>query len=135
MSTTTSGKALVIDTDGSVEELYWPPEDGDNLRGMYDAIGCRGIELVRIGSVDMWINDEGKLEERAFNEAATMFAHLAGRIADDDFIVGRALLTGFDGPETVALTTAQLVKLQRIFGVVADAETGDRSDAADGVSS
>ena len=105
-----SGKAVVIDVDGSVKAIDWPPP-GDQLSAMYEAIGCRGIELVRIDGADIWLDEDGKAAGKDINPVASALAWSEGRIADWDCIVGPVLLTGHDGPETTGLDKAVLAEL------------------------
>jgi len=115
-----SGKAVLLDVDDTVRTIPWPADTGDNLRAMYAAIGCRGIELVRLrGGLDMWIDDEGKFPEDAkVNSRGTFMAWRALAIDRRDVICGRALLTGRDAEDTVALTHGELADLGLRLGVL-----------------
>lgn len=113
-----TGKAVVLDVDGTVRTIDWPTSSADHLATLYSTIGCRGIELVRLrGGVDMWIDDEGKFPADAtVNSRATFMAWRALAIDRRDVICGSAVLTGRDAEDAVALTPGQLVDLGLVLG-------------------
>lgn len=113
-----SGKAVVLDLDGTVRTITWPSSSSDHLRTLYSVIDCRGIELVRLrGGVDMWIDDEGKFPADAtVNSRATFMAWRALAIDRRDVICGVAVLTGRDEENSVALTHGELSDLGLVLG-------------------
>lgn len=52
------------------------------------------IELVRLEFGDMYINEEGKIDGLPVNARASQLAWTQGAIAEDDCIVGNAILFG-----------------------------------------
>lgn len=82
-------KGLLIKTDGTQTEVE--PADGKrfSLKELQGFVGGY-IELVRLPTgMDIWLNEEGKLNDLTFNEKATALAN--GVIAQSDYIVGDVL--------------------------------------------
>jgi len=52
------------------------------------------IELVRLKMADMYINENGKLDNLPVNSRATQLAWIDQAVGVDDFIVGNAILFG-----------------------------------------
>lgn len=65
------------------------------LDPMQEAVGG-DIQMVglRAASMNMYINENGKLEGLATNRRATILCHTTLAIADGDFIAGDAVLVG-----------------------------------------
>lgn len=86
--------------DNSSTEVH--PKNGEefSLEELQEYVGG-WIELVlldRETNKCMWIDEEGKLKNKPMNERATLLVRGKGLIADNDFIVGDALVT--KGKET-----------------------------------
>lgn len=97
--------AILIRTDGTVDNVELSSEGGA-LNTMYESIGCRSVDVVRLtGQIDMWVDDEG-MYTQSLNPLATLLARRYGRVHQGYF--GPALIAGFtaDG-ETVNLTDDQ----------------------------
>lgn len=77
--------ALKVTPAGEVEELTL--DTRDVLAGLYGAIGCRAVDLVRITDVlDMWVDDEGLfVEEPRINYGACMVAVALGALRQPYF--------------------------------------------------
>lgn len=91
--------------------VYNEELDGTTLQWMQRAVGG-WIECVRLGGhrrqdkqrvqVDLWINEEGKLEGLPYNERATA---LAAHLIPGDYIAGDALVLCSDEEgESIGLT-------------------------------
>ncbi|MGH3428252.1 MAG: DUF3846 domain-containing protein [Mycobacteriales bacterium] len=64
---------LRITVDGSVQKVEMPKNA--ILTGLYAAIGCDSVDVVRLADqLDMWIDDEGLYNSQA-NPLATKLAH------------------------------------------------------------
>jgi hypothetical protein len=64
---------LRITVDGSVQKVEMPKNA--ILTGLYAAIGCDAVDVVRLADqLDMWIDDEGLYNSHA-NPLATKLAH------------------------------------------------------------
>lgn len=111
----TTGTALLVNPDGTVTDVAWPPPGGTTLRRMYELLDCQTVEVVRFpGGIDMWLDEEGKfVDDHDINTPATELAWALGRIDSRDYIAGRALFTGHEGPETVTLNPTQLALLRK----------------------
>lgn len=73
-----------------------------------------------IAGTDGYINENGKLDGSAFNEAATKLMHAEGLLLPRDWVAGSLVLVGTDDDgETVGLTDEQLA-----IAVLAVATTG-----------
>ena len=76
---------------------------------MVDVVGGY-IEGVYLDGATAYVNEEGKLEGLAKNEAATALAHAHNAIYGDDWIAGNMLIVGNsdDEGEMTSLTTEWL---------------------------
>ena len=98
-------KALLIGTDGTLTEV-----EIAGLADMQRAVGGR-IEAVYLhyGAVG-FIDEEGKLKEKAGNLTATIGAQSAQAIMPDDVIAGDMLVLGDDGYGDNADVPAETVR-------------------------
>lgn len=80
------------------------------VSGDIQMVGLRGA------SMNMYINENGKLERLALNRRATILSHWAEAIRHDDFIVGDVVLVGptddEEGADT-ALTPEHVAFLEK----------------------
>ena len=82
-------KGVVISPDGK-----WSEFSGDGLKPLQEAVGGY-IELVEINNkVSMYINEEGKFSNCAYNAVATDIAKSTKSIFENDYIVGNAVFVG-----------------------------------------
>lgn len=84
--------AYFIPCDGELEHVY--PNDNQHftLEELQSYVGGY-IEIVHLSdSQCMVVNEEGKLQQLSFNSLATHTAHFWMAIAEDDYIVGNALI-------------------------------------------
>jgi len=112
--TTPARPALLISTDGDVSVIDLPAE-GSLLPTMYRAIGCHGVDVVRLApALDMWIDDDG-MYTQPVNQLATLLAKGFGFNWQDYH--GPALLTGGADAEgdTLPLSSDALESAQRIL--------------------
>ncbi|MGH3673142.1 MAG: DUF3846 domain-containing protein [Pseudonocardiaceae bacterium] len=112
---------LRITPDGCVQKIEIPTNA--ILDGLYAAIGCNAVDVVRLtDQLDMWIDDEG-LCNAEVNPLATTLAHhfqsdIPARYRQPYF--GTAVFLGIDHDTgdtrsllgTAELTAAQLAQLQ-----------------------
>ena len=89
-----SGKFLFIEANGWFKEVEAKQEDGSYLRqlqkavqGYIERVPCKMHE-----NIDIWINEEGKLEGLDYNHAATVLSTLEG----EELLVGNAIVTQSD---------------------------------------
>ncbi|HZM65150.1 MAG TPA: DUF3846 domain-containing protein [Nakamurella sp.] len=105
--------ALVIHPDCTLVEVLL--EAGRVLEGMYGAIGCRCVDVVRLDdSMDMWVDDEGMLVGEV-NRPATRLARSCGFVWQPYF--GVVVVTGGadrDG-NTVSLAAAQMAEVRGLL--------------------
>jgi Domain of unknown function (DUF3846) len=84
----------------------FPAQSSETLGWLRTQVGGP-IERVSLpGGRVMWINEEGK-DVLPRNATATALAIGHRAVFPADFIAGPAVITGHDGPETVALTVGQ----------------------------
>jgi Domain of unknown function (DUF3846) len=79
-----------------------PEGDGASLRFMQGIVGGY-IEHLGMpdGKLDVWLNEEGKLEGLPINDVATnLLWQWDPRFRGQDVLVGNVVLTGNKGPET-----------------------------------
>ncbi|MFY9805640.1 MAG: DUF3846 domain-containing protein [Pseudonocardiaceae bacterium] len=111
---------LRITVDGSMHKVEMPKNA--ILTGLYAAIGCTAVDVVRVADqLDMWIDDEGLYNSQA-NPLATTLAHHFQRDIPPRYrqpYFGTAVLLGIDQAtgETLGmlgaagLTAAELTQL------------------------
>lgn len=108
--------ALRLTAEGDLTEVPWPVPGSTNLKSMYSYMDCDTVDVIRLGDVDMWIDDEGKLRDpAAVNVWATHIAVREGALFMGDWVAGTVLFTGHQGPETISLTTDQIADLQGLL--------------------
>lgn len=66
-------------------------KSGRDNRGFIEAVFINGPENT---SINMYLNEEGKLEDLPFNERATKLATIEESIGYGDYIVGDVVLVG-----------------------------------------
>jgi hypothetical protein len=97
--------ALAIHPDGTLADIALPA-GGALLPALYNAIGCRAVDLVALTStLDMWVDDEG-IYQHPVNPIATALAHRHGFTWQPYH--GPAVLCSHNGPDTTGLTHSQL---------------------------
>ena len=105
------------------------PEDGEHLPHMYRLIECNYVEVVRLpGDNDCWCDEEGTFKP---DDQLHYFAiHLGG--GHWHTVVGRGLILGCDGPETVSATIDEAVLLGsvRFYNPRAGSEQAARASAS-----
>ena len=86
---------LIIKTDGSMFFGQVPK----GLQNIYEAIGCEGIEGVRLKDAIMYIDEEGKFKpEPKMNKVASIIAWNNG-LSLQDWIAGNVVIFGTVSPE------------------------------------
>lgn len=82
--------ALLVKTDGSEQEVH--PADGKTftLEELQHFVGGY-IQMIYVGSREMYLNEDGKMLRLPLNERATRLAVMAG-IADRDYVVGNVII-------------------------------------------
>lgn len=115
---------LRITVDGSVQKIEMPKNA--ILTGLYAAIGCDAVDVVRLADqLDMWIDDEGLYNSPA-NPLATTLAHHFQRDIPSRYrqpYFGAAVFLGIDHNtgETLSmlgaagLTAAELSQLHSVL--------------------
>lgn len=108
-------QAAIIPADSTQPIRFVDLDAG--LDPMQEAVGG-DIQLVglRAASMNLYANENGKLEGRPVNRRATILCHTTLAIADDDFIVGDAVLVGptdDEAGEDTSLTDAHMAFLTR----------------------
>lgn len=90
-------KAELFKTNGDVVEIQ-PKNGGDfTLDELYEHIGCRSIDILRLDTKRLMVlDDEGKLAEKEVNSNATMIADVSGVIPLWDCIVGDVIICDND---------------------------------------
>lgn len=102
-------KGLIIKTDNTHEVVEF--EVGNSYNTLRDAVGGY-IECVSINNeMDIWLNEEGKLNGLDLNIIATAFYQM--RYKTSDFIVGNVIITGGADEEgdTLGLSDELLAEL------------------------
>ena len=98
--------ALVLTTDGEVKPA--PVPASDTLHWLYEQISCSLVDVVRLSKdLDMWIDDEGLINESPVNILATLWARWFGGL--DVIIHGNAVLAKNDGQGNTVELGAQEV--------------------------
>lgn len=90
-----SGKFLFVEATGWFKEVEAKPDEQNSylhqlqnaVEGYIECVPCWMDE-----HIDIWINEEGKLEGLKYNHAATVLSTLEG----DDLLVGNAIVTQTD---------------------------------------
>ena len=84
--------ATLYKTDGTKRDVF-PAAETFSLDELYALVGGHCVDIIGLGDGRMLvIDDNGKVDNRPLNRAATVLAAIA--IAPDDVIVGDALLVG-----------------------------------------
>lgn len=105
--------ALAVYPDGALVDVVLPA--GRVLEGLYRVIGCRCVDVVRLGEgLDMWVDDEGMINGTA-SGPATRLARSYGHIWQPYF--GVAVVTGGADPEgnTLSLDTRKAQGLRELL--------------------
>ena len=100
-------KAVIITTEGEKSIVEF--EKGNSYDLLRDTVGglIQCVTLTDKGSVDMWLNEEGKVIGLPQNPIAT--ALWDDLYPDTDFMVGDIILTQSDDEgETIGLTDEQI---------------------------
>jgi len=89
-----SAAAFTINENGDI--YYGRASKG--LENIYKALGCEGIEAVRLKDAIMYIDEEGKLKETPrLNKVATILAWMHG-LPVRDWITGNVIIFGTISP-------------------------------------
>lgn len=107
---------VLVDGSATIVDL-----GDDTLKGLYQAIECRYVDVVRFpGSLDMWIDDEGAvLADARVNLATTTLARTAGM--NWQAYCGTGVFTNHDDEgTTVSLTENEAAALVAMFGAIAE---------------
>lgn len=103
--------AVVIPVNGEAHSIEWPSDDQGHLSTLYEAIGCRTVELVRLPHIglSMWADDEGLfVADPETNVLASLIA--------EQPIVGTVVLTPWsDGPDSPGYTQSEAFNL--VYGI------------------
>jgi len=101
-------KAVIIKTDGSKEVVEFTNETSYNM--LSGAVGG-WIQCVPLGELDLWVNEEGKLDGLEHNPIAT--ALWIDTYGNTDRIVGNAVFTSGTDDEgnTLGLSEEQIAYL------------------------
>lgn len=87
--------ALVLSENGNMTLGRVPR----GLHNIYEALGCSGIEGIRLKDAIMYIDDEGKFKKNPrMNKMATIIAWTNG-LSVDDWIAGNAIIFGTVSPD------------------------------------
>lgn len=104
-------RTITITADGTVTTNPWP---AGLLEHLYSEIACRSVEIVDLGDVTVWYDDEGPYASAPVtNELITKLLGTYGPLVSD--IVGTVVLTGgadADG-DTLPLDDNQAAELVR----------------------
>ncbi|WP_214369805.1 DUF3846 domain-containing protein [Pseudonocardia sp. H11422] len=77
MNETATIKVMTIAPNGDLSDVELP--SGNVLQGLYSAIGCHCVDLLRLtDTLDMWVDDDGLMNGSAVNMPATAVAHAFG---------------------------------------------------------
>jgi hypothetical protein len=115
--------AMVITTDGDVKPA--PVPASDTLHWLYEQIGCSTVDVLGLPhDQDMWVDDEGLINDSPVNVLATLWARYFGGL--DVVIYGNVVLAKHDGQgATVDLDEreemATMLTLLRIVDMAAEA--------------
>jgi hypothetical protein len=129
------GKAIRITVDGDWQAVDMP--DGDTLHWLYEQIGCRCVDLVRLdGELDMWLDDEGMYvnDGENVNMLATALNLAMGNL--HPALWGTMIITRHNGEgDTTSLTDDDIGMLNGILryfkGALVDAGLIEVKAAAD----
>ena len=101
---------LLKDDDVELWDVELRRENGYLLNSMYDLLGCRSVDVIRLtDSIDLWVDDEGMLvSEPKVNTVLMNITYAFGHGYQPLFGSGLFLSTNEDG-ETVSLTPEQVV--------------------------
>ncbi|GAB3467204.1 DUF3846 domain-containing protein [Actinophytocola sediminis] len=99
---------LALTPDGDMFDMT--ARQGHVLTVLREAIGCRGVDVVQFpGDLDMWIDDEGLLEERPqMNLFASAVAVLLGSQPHPGVVptwAGTVVFAGAKGADTVSISS------------------------------
>lgn len=111
-------KYLLVPVGGPLEELEVP--EGKSYDTLSTAIGGI-IECISLDAhLDLWVHEEGKIEQLPHNPRAQYIWNLVFG-AGTDYIVGPMVLTGGvdDEGETLGLDAATMLGLKQMFEGVA----------------
>lgn len=121
MSDTTSAvpgvTAVVITPTGLLVRVVLPRDSSAQLRCMYELIGCRAVDCVRLTNrVDMWVDDEGLINGSPLNVAACLLGSRFGRTQP---YVGTVLLTGSadHNGDTLSISDDFIAQIGDLLGV------------------
>lgn len=105
--------------DGGFKAVQAKP----TLEALQGAVGGY-VDVIRLhDGLDMWINDEGKLNGLEPNHIATELARLHGRLFPGDVVVGPVAFTGGATPSgnTKPLTKDGLADLRKVVQIASRA--------------
>lgn len=102
-------KALKVNTDLTTEVIDLDAEDKSSLKVLQEAVGGL-IQPIGVGSVEIVINEEGKIFDLPLNDYGTRLLRKA--YSTDDYIVGDIVVTAGvdDEGDWVGLTEEQITQ-------------------------
>ena len=94
-------KALKVGVDGTVERIELSDDTSKQLAEMYAAIGCETVDFVRLGPVELIVDDEGRINGSPINLFASTVADVFRPRTDgtDWLLHGIVLIVGTTTPE------------------------------------
>lgn len=105
--------ALVISTDGSIRSVDIDPDDSHAIA---TAVEGTPLDVVALGTIDVFVDDNGHWRGRQLNPVAS---ELVARFGHPWPIHGPALLLGYNSGETnIGLDEARLTELAD-YGITA----------------
>lgn len=90
-------RAMILDETGGVFiDVVESGKIGERVGGWIDVVPLRSADTDDVGwqSVDVFVDDEGKIKQRPTNAYATALAHHFGSIFSDDRIAGTVVILG-----------------------------------------
>lgn len=102
-------KALKVSAELVTEVIDLDAEDKSSLKVLQEAVGGL-IQPIRVGSVEIVINEEGKIFDLPYNEYGTRLFRKA--YSTDDYIAGDIVVTAGvdDEGEWLGLTDEQITR-------------------------
>lgn len=127
--------AIRITTDSEITMVEIPHEEWGNIKyerlsaevgGLIEHVWCWDDAPMKdvqdYNHFDIWINEEGLLEQLPLNEIVSVAVNPRGNWMNGSPIVGNAFITDWDDEgHTIALTEDKARRIARCFELVAEA--------------